>query len=175
MRILTPLFGYLGKSNTASTPEEGDTKILVPGAIQPVLRIPFPFFTLTNSAFPGGVEPINSWIYQQEFLYNVSVGVGIAALAPGLWCIQVWHDKVRAGAINDLTSHNRVDLLDTNTGTFVTLTKILNDVAVPESYSREFWMLIPTDQAFSINRTSVAGAGTGTCLSNVKVVCTRYI
>lgn len=175
MLVTSPLFGYLAKSSSSSRPQDGDTVVQVPGTIMPTLEVPFPFFQFFNAPLGAGVnKPVNSFIYQQEYLYNAAVGLAILELGPGLWHLKVWHDKIRAGAINDLTSSNRVDLIDVNTGATVTLTKILNDVATTEQFTRDMWLLVPTDQRFSINRASVAGLGTGTCLANLKVIGIRY-
>jgi len=170
----TPLLGYLAKASRQSTPADGDTRVTIPGTFLPIIEVPFPFFSFFNAPLPGGSDlPVNSWFYQQEYLFNVTVGLGIARLGPGLWRIQVWHDKIRLGAISDLTSTTRLDMIDVSTALTVTLTKISNDVAVPESYSREFEILVPTDQSYQFSRISAVGAGTGTCLSNLKLLATR--
>lgn len=176
MKTLSPLLGFLGRSGAkTSRIEEGDTQLAIPGTLLPIVEIPFPCFTIFDAPLPGGFNrPVNSWMYSQEFLFNIAASPVIAELGPGLWRVQVWHDLIEAGAVSDATSTNRLDLIDNLTSKFITLTKITNKQNLDQNLTRDFWILVTADSIFSFSRTSAAGLGTGLNLSNLRILCTRY-
>jgi hypothetical protein len=174
MRVLTPLLGYLGKSGAkANTPEEGDTKILVPGIMQPSLELPFPVFALYNAPLPAGNTPVNSFMFSEEVLFNVNSGVVLFPLGPGVWDFEAIIDLRGAGAVQDATSTYRIELLDTATGVSVVLGRLANDSTKPQNIRSKWRQMITADQAYTITRTSVVGAGTGTNFAHTCFKATR--
>jgi hypothetical protein len=174
MRVLTPLLGYLGKSGAkANTPEEGDTKILVPGLLQPGLEIPFPIFSLYNAPLPAGNIPVNSFMFSEEVLFNVNSGVVLFPLGPGVWDFDITVDLRGAGAVQDATSTYRIELLDTTTAISVVLARLANDSTKTQNISQRWRQMITSDQGYSVTRTSVVGAGTGTNFAHCIFKATR--
>jgi hypothetical protein len=174
MRVLTPLLGYLGKAGAkANTPEEGDTKILVPGILQPVLEIPFPVFALYSAALPAGNTPVNSFMFSEEVLFNVNSGIVLFPLGPGVWDFDCTVDLRGAGAVQDATSTYRIELLDTTTAVSVVLARLANDSTKGQSITQKWRQTITSEQAFSVTRTSVVGAGTGTNFAHTIFKATR--
>jgi hypothetical protein len=174
MKSVTPLFGYLGKAGSKmNTPEEGDTKLSVPGILQPVIQLPYPVFALYNAPLPGGNTPINSFIYSEEVLFNVNSGVVLFPLSPGVWDFDLQMDLRGAGAVQDNTSTYRIELLDTLTAVSVVLGRLANDSTKGQNLSESWRQMITADQAYTITRTSVVGAGTGTNFAHLCFKATR--
>ena len=174
MKSVTALFGYLGKSGSkTNTPEEGDTRVTIPGIINPVLEIPFPVFALYNAPLPGGNVPVNSFIYGEELLFNVNSSPTLFPLGPGLWDISVLCDLRAAGGVQDLTSTYRVELLDTTTGISVVLARLANDGTKPQNIFQSWRQLVTADQTYTVIRTSLVGLGTGPNLAHLVVKCIR--
>ena len=132
MKVVSPILAYLGRAagSRISTPEEGDTAMLVPGMMLPTLQLPFPVFTVSTQAFAAGDGPVNSFLFGRESVFNVNTSNTLFVIKPGLWRFQVQLKKMRQGAINDLTSNCRIALGDSVTGTVITICKIFNDVAL---------------------------------------------
>jgi len=175
MRVVSSLFGYLGKASAGRsvTPEDGDTKFLVPGIVQPSLEIPFPIFYLYTVPLPAGQLPVNSFIYAEELLYNVGTGVGLFTMGPGLWDIECSLVQRIAGAVSDPTSTMRVELVDTLTGSTVVLHRITNGQTQAQTYQSRWRQLITVDSAYQFTRTTLAGLGTGLNVGHLKIICTR--
>jgi hypothetical protein len=174
MKVVTGLFGYLGKSGSrTNTPEPGDTKIVLPGSIQLVLETPFPIFGLYNAPLPAGNTPVNSFMFFEEILFNLNSGVVMFPLGPGLWDFEFSIYLRPAGAVQDITSTYSIGLLDTQTAVQVVLARLVNDGTKPQSFTHRWRQLITSDQAYSINRSAVIGAGTGTNFGNFVAKCTR--
>jgi hypothetical protein len=174
MRCLTPLLGYLGKSGAkANTPEEGDTKVLVPGLIQPTIELPFPIFALYNTPLPGGNTPVNSFMFSEEVLFNVNSGVVLFPLGPGVWDFDLLVDLRGAGAVQDNTSTYRIELLDTLLAISVVLARLANDSTKAQNISMKWRQMITTEQAYTITRTTIVGAGTGTNFAHCCFKATR--
>lgn len=175
MKSVTPLFGFLGKSGTKlNTPEIGDTKVTVPGVLQPILQIPYPYFKLFTAALGAGEVPVESWIFQAEQLFNVSLGTNFVSLGPGLWNLTIKHRIREAGAVSDPTSTDACQLIDTTTGTTIVLTKISNKQGVGQDQLISIPILVVAEQTYSLNRTTVAGLGTGVNFGDLLVIATRY-
>jgi hypothetical protein len=174
MKTVTPLFGYLGKAGSKmNTPEEGDTKLSVPGILQPVIQLPYPVFALYNAPLPGGITPINSFMYSEEVLFNVNSGVVLFPLGPGVWDFDLQMDLRGAGAVQDNTSTYRIELLDTLTAVSIVLGRLANDSTKGQNISESWRQMITADQAYTITRTSVVGAGTGTNFAHLCFKATR--
>lgn len=174
MRSLTPLMGYLGKSGPKiNTPESGDTKILVPGLIQPSLEVPFPCFAFYNAPLPGGNTPVNSFMLYDEILFNVNSSPVLFTIGPGVWDFEV-HVALRPfGATQDPTCTYRIEWLDTLAAVSINLGRLINDGTKPQYYSHRWRQLIMADQAYAMNRISLVGAGTGTNFAHSIFKCTR--
>lgn len=176
MRTLSPLFGYLGKSGGgANTPEEGDTKLTVPGMLLPTLRVPFPHFSFFSAPLAGGSPPVvNSFIYAEELLFNVGESPVICTVGEGLWDFQVSLNIREAGAVSDATSTFRLQYFDVLAGQTVVLARITNKQGVDQNYSVDWRQLITSDNLYNFNRVSIAGLGTGLNLAHLRILGTRY-
>jgi hypothetical protein len=174
VRAVTDLLGYLGKSGgKANTPEDQDTKPTIPGLLLPVLSIPYPIFALYNAPLPGGNTPVNSFMLYDEILFNVNSGVVLCPLGPGLWDFEL-HIALRPfGAVNDGTCSYRIELLDTLTGISINFGRLVNDATRPQYYKHAWRQLITTEQAYTLTRTSLVGAGTGTNFAHTIFKATR--
>jgi hypothetical protein len=175
VKVVTALFGYIGKASAgrAVTPEEGDTKVLVPGVLQPSLEIPYPIFSLFNTPLPAGQLPVNSFIYAEELLFNVGTGVGLFVIGPGLWDIETSLIQREAGAVSDPTSTYRLELVDTLTAATVVIHRISNIQGRTQTYQSRWRQLVTVDSAYQFTRTTIAGLGTGTNFGHLKIICTR--
>ena len=176
MKVVSSLLAYLGRAagSRISTPEEGDTAIVVPGIMLPTLQLPFPVFTVSSLSFNPGDGPVNSFIFGRESVFNNNTSNVLFSIKPGLWRFQVQLKKMRQGAINDLTSNCRIALADSVSGSIITLCKIFNDVATPEDENKDFMMLVTVDSNLNFNFLSNVGLGTGTCLAQQTIMATRY-
>lgn len=174
MKALTPLFGYLGKSGPkVNTPETGDTKLTIPGVINPALEFTYPIFALYNTALPAGNTPVNSFMLYDEILFNVNSGVVLFPLGPGLWDFEFSLVLRPFGATQDGTCSYRIELLDTTTGVSINLMRIVNDGTKPQYYKHRWRQLIMSEQAYTVTRTTLIGAGTGTNFAHFVAKCTR--
>jgi hypothetical protein len=174
VRSVTPLFGYLGKSGSkTNTPDEGDTKLTIPGILQPVMEVPYPVLALYNAPLPGGNTPVNSFMLYDEILFNVNSGVVLFPLGPGLWDFDFLLTLRPFGAVQDGTCSYRIELLDTLTAVSINLGRLVNDGTRPQQYRHHWRQLITSEQAYTVTRTTLIGAGTGTNFAHFIAKCTR--
>jgi hypothetical protein len=173
MRWQTLLLGFLGKAGKSqSKPEEGDTIVTVPGALNLVLPAPFPttgYFT----AAQGQLAPVYSWIYQENFQFNVGTNVGLMVLSAGVWRVKIEATLIEAGAISDAT--NTV-VIRFNEGalTTITATTLTNKQGLNQRQEVEYWFLIEAGREIQFNRLATIGLGTGLNLAKHHIVATRY-
>lgn len=173
VKLTSPLFGYLAKSGTKnSTPQEGDTKLELPGRINSILEIPFPTFQLFTSPLPGGNIPVNSWIYSQEQAFNVVVNAVIAIIGPGVWDLDVLLTLRQVGAISDPTSNIQIFLVDQSSGNTALLCRITNQ-QVPQLQTAKFRLLSTSDQQFQLAILSAIGLGTALNIAHSRIIATR--
>lgn len=175
MKSLSPLLGYLGRAGTkVNTPEDGDTKISVPGVMYPCISLVHPTFQLIDTPLPGGASTvINSFMYSEEVLFNVNTSPVLLQLGPGLWEIETSLHMRESGAVSDVTSTMRLTFFDQSTGATVVLHRITNKQAVDQSYQSRFRVLVMAEQPLSFNRITVAGAGTGLNNGCLKIIGSR--
>jgi hypothetical protein len=175
MKVLSPLFGYFGKSGSkTNTPEEGDTRLTVPGLLQPTIEMVFPCFQLFSAPLPGGANtPVNSWIYSEEFTYNTLQTPIIANLGPGLWDLSCSIIVRESGAVSDATSTARLDFFDILNGQTVTLLRVSNKQGLDQSELLRFKILVTGDSLYSFNKVTQAGAGTGANVCKITIVAQR--
>jgi hypothetical protein len=174
MKAVSTLLGFLGRSGgKANTPEEGDTKISVPGLFLPVCEIPFPYLSLISAPRPGGVIEINSFIYAQEQTFAANLSEVICVLGPGVWDIECHLRLRQAGAVSDPTSNIRLDFFDQSTAQTVTLLRITNAQGIQQDQSCKLRVMATADTTFSFTKASVVGAGTGTNIYHFNLIGTR--
>jgi len=174
VKSVSPLFGYLGKAGSKlSTPDEGDTKLDVPGRINLTLTPPFPCFQLFSTSLPGGANrPVNSFIYAEEAAINAAVNTVVCELGPGVWRIQYQVVARPLGAGNDSTSTLRLDFVDILTAATVTLGRVSNAL-VNQIIEGDFVITVTADNVYSFARISVVGAGTGTSIGTIRIIASR--
>jgi hypothetical protein len=170
----TPLLGHLAKSGTkTNTPQEGDTRMIVPGVISPTLEIPYPFFSFFGAPQPT-ITPVNSWMISFQGTFAVTTGVGIINLGPGVWDIIARTNLEEQGAISDPTSNDAlVFFANDGTGTTVTLTRITNKQGLSQNQEVRWRQMVTADQTYSFNHNSVAGLGTGLNLFRHLIIAIR--
>jgi hypothetical protein len=176
MKVLTPIFGFFGKAGSrVNTPEEGDTKLTMPGVLNPTLDLVYPTFQLFNVPLPGGSAgiPIYSWIYSEEFSFAGAASPVIAVVGPGLWEFLCSIILEEVGAVSDPTSSARLDMFDQVTGQTVTLLRVRNKQGLDQSEQMRFKLLATGDQTYTFTRISVAGLGTGANLAKITIIATR--
>ena len=175
MKSTSTLLGHLGKAGVSqSTPEEGDTRITVPGILMPIIEIPLPIFTFISAGLPAGSNEVNnSFVYNQSGLFNLNFGNLIWVWGAGVWDMEVDHWLEEQGAVSDATSTHRLSLVDTLTGTTTALSRITNKQGLTQNHKRRFKLLVEADTALSFVSTGVVGLGTGLNLYNITVSGTR--
>ncbi len=164
MKVVSPLFGFLGKANAghSATPEEGDTKVIVPGIVQPTLEIPFPVFSFVDAPLPaGGNVPVNSIIFSQKVVFNAALGEVLFIFGPGLWRNNILMYLEEAGAVSDATSTCSLTILDSLTAKTIELMRVTNKQGLDQSKNLSFDLLVTSDQQYNVARQRVAGLGTG--------------
>jgi len=176
MKNVTPLFGYLGKSGGgSSTPEEGDTRVSIPGVLMPTIRIPFPHFSFMIAPVAGGTPPIvNSFMYAEETLFNAAASPVLFTVGEGLWDFKVYLNIRESGAVSDATSSYRLAFFDQLVGSTVVLARITNKQGVDQAYEVSWTQLITSDNLYTFNSVSVAGLGTGLNFAHLRIIGTRY-
>jgi hypothetical protein len=170
----TPLLAHLAKSGTkVNIPEIGDTKIQVPGVISPVMEVPYPFFSF-YSAPQGLLAPVNSWIYSEQILFNVTALTDLIVLGPGLWDISIQDDLQEAGAVSDATSFHSITYFATDgTGSTIALVGLTNKQGVSQHREAQFKQLVTSDQSFQFRRSTVVGLGTGLNIARTLIIAVR--
>jgi len=169
-----PMFGHLAKSGPKmNTPQEGDTRLTIPGLLQPTIEIPLPFFSF-YSTVQSQLAPINSWMYSQNQLFNLTSLVDIMALGPGLWDLRLFMDLEEQGAVSDATSTCDVLFFALDgTGATVSLARVTNKQGLNQSQDIIWRQLVTADQTYVFRLSRVIGAGTGLNLARIRIIAVR--
>jgi hypothetical protein len=171
----TTLLGHLAKSGTKlNIPQGGDSKVTIPGIIQPTIRIVHPFFSFYSTS-QGSLAPVNSWIYSETGTFAATTLVDLMVLGPGLWEITLHMDKQQAGAGSDPTStHAMIFFALDGTGSSVTLGIISNSQGEIQQRDLKWTQLVTADQTYQFRRSNTFGSGTGTNRFNDIIIATRF-
>jgi hypothetical protein len=174
------LFGALAKAlKGASSTEPGDSKLLIPGIIQPIAAVPFPLIggfdtTVTTLAAVRDSIAVNE--ARQMSVTNLFTPLILQA---GLWEI-IWQHFVRAqNAVDDLTSFGLIQLACGPVGSTMTLSRVANTRTPYQSLFGRFVTLVEgqadgTGQLTLLHRT-IGGLGTGTSLSEVTIIANKLL
>jgi hypothetical protein len=171
---LSSLLGYLGKSGSkVNTSEVGDTRVRVPGTFQPVLQIPYPFFSF-YSVFQNALVPVNSFIIDIAVTFAAANVNDIIALGPGYWDMTLNMTLEEQGAVSDATSLCAVSFFALDgTGATVKLVEITNKQGLDQSFQLNWKQLVTSDQPYQFRLTRVAGLGTGLNIARLLIVGVR--
>ena len=178
MKILSPLFGFLGKATSArsNTPEEGDTKLEMPGVISNILEAPFPIFQVYSLPLPipSAVGLVTSFIYSEQAQFNANTTVDTCSLGPGVWKITFSISLEEQGAVSDPTSIHRVLLYPTDgVGASVDLGRVTNKQGLDQSVSYSWIQTVMTEAIWVFRRMNTAGLGTGLNRFNDVIIAQR--
>jgi hypothetical protein len=174
VRVNSNLFGFLGKSTKGNAQvEPGDSKLLVPGILQPVITTPLPPIGGFNSSTIPAAGIRDTFYVNDERGMTVNGIITLAQLLPGLWRCSWWHWIRAVGAVNDLTSRGELQLAQGPTGQTGTLSRLANTGAFFQSLSGAFDVIVEgtadgTGTLLFLHQV-FQGAGTGTNLSSVSV------
>lgn len=174
MIVQTPLLGFLGLAGKSqATPQDGDTKLVVPGLVSLGFE---PQFPAPNhfSAAQSGLAPIYGWILSISETIAAANTVELIQLGPGLWDVSLNLYIQPAGAVEDVTATLAINYAENEqTGATVLLARVANTKAVPQNITWRQRTLVTAKGTFSFFRTKTAGAGTGTNLANYVITASR--
>lgn len=175
MKTQSTLLGHLAKSGKGqSTPEDGDSQIIVPGMTWLTLECPFPLYALLNTPQPGGDGPYTgSFTYGESAQFNANSGVIMFTIGAGLWDITLSHRIEEQGAVSDPTSKHIISILDSLTGRSTNISTITNKQGIEQNNAFRFRLLIPADTNHGFVRTASAGGGLGINRFNLFFTCVR--
>lgn len=175
VKTQSTLLGHLAKSGKGqSTPQDGDSQIIVPGMTLLTLECPFPLYALLNTPQPGGEFPYSgSFTYGESAQFNANNGVVMFAIGPGLWDITFLHRIEEQGAVSDPASKHIISIIDSLTGRSTNISTITNKQGIEQNNSLRLRILIPADTNHGFVRTASAGGGLGVNRFNVFFACVR--
>jgi len=178
VKVLSPLFGFLGKATAArsNTSEEGDTKLTMPGVISNVLSAPFPIYKVSNVPNVNALtEPqISSFFWSEQAQFNANTTVDLFSLGPGVWSIMVDMALEEQGAVSDATSIHRL-VLYPNDGILqsIDLGRLTNKQGLNQSHQINWVHTITTEASWVFRRINSAGAGLGINRYNDIIICSK--
>jgi hypothetical protein len=174
VRVVTPLFGHLGKTARGNVTPENDTNIEIPGMILPVLSTPFPTQSIFGSPQSPIARPVNSWMYNEQFTFNTSNVVDLIELGPGVWNITGSLNLRELGAITDPTCLYALNFFTLNAlGSNFRLADLSAKQGLNQYQDWDFNFLVTTEEIFTFRRLTVAGLGTSINLAILKLIATR--
>jgi hypothetical protein len=177
MKISTLLLANLGKALKGGAQQElGDTRVDMPGRIQPTLELVdlFQFFNSVPQVLPDQYK--KSFIHTDQRLFNVTGTTFLFQISPGFWDIEYAHWVVPEGAVNDTTSNVRLQAtLVENVNPTVDVTRLNNTGLIYQFVTGRFRAMLANDQALSFFINSAVGAGTGTNRSLIRVSGNRLL
>jgi hypothetical protein len=173
--VQSPLLGFLGKAGySQSKPEEGDTKLVVPGVISLGLEAPLPS-PAHFSTSQAGVEPVYGWQLSISELFNTANTVELIRLTRGVWDIDGHLYVQPAGAVDDITATLAINFFPNDAlGQTVMLARVANIKTVQQFVPFKFRITVLADNTYSFNRVKTAGAGTGLNLANYRISATKF-
>jgi hypothetical protein len=165
----------LGKSGSrVNTPEDGDSRLTIPGILSPIVEIPFPFGTFF-SVFQAAVVANKSFIIDIAVTFQAGANTTIISVGPGLWefTLKQWLEE--AGAVSDATSNCSVQYFpNSGVGATVTLTRVTNKQGIEQNHLLNWKQLITAeDVSYSFLQGRVNGLGTGLNVSRTVLVANR--
>lgn len=178
MKVLSPIFGYLGKATSArsNTPEEGDTKLTMPGVINHVLTAPYPIYKVASVINPNALtEPSSSsYFYSEAAQFNANNSANIFSIGPGVWDVVVDMSLEEQGAVSDPASIHRLQMYPIDgIGQSIDLGRLTNKQGLFQTHHLEFRMTVTVEALWVFSRINSAGGGLGVNRFNDIIICTR--
>jgi hypothetical protein len=180
MRVNSNLLGAVAKAlKGASQIESGDSKLLVPGILQPTIALPFPFIggfdtTVTTLGIVRDSIMLNE--ARQMSVTNLFTALQLGA---GVWEI-IWQHFVRPqGGVDDLTSFGLIQVAAGPVGSTMTLSRVANSRTPFQSLFGRFVTTIEGAAdgtgVLSIFHRTIGGLGTGTSLSEITLIANKLM
>jgi len=178
VKVLSPLFGFLGKASAArsNTSEEGDTKLTMPGVINNVLAAPFPIYKVSNVPNANALtEPqVSSFFWSEQAQFNANNTVDLFSLGPGVWDLYVSMVLEEQGAVSDAASiHRLIVYPNDGVGAGVDLGRLTNKQGLRQSVILRWTQTITTEASWVFRRTNIAGGGLGINRFNDIIICSK--
>jgi len=155
------ILGDLAKAAQGNAePEDGDSKIRVPGLGLVTLNVPRP--AVKHVTAISATPEVDSFKFSEEAQYNVTGTQPLAAIGAGLWEVNWTLSQRISGAISDLTSTLALLFaINDGTGANVILAKIHNGQTIAQSFKGSMILTVPSPISYEFRRERVGGAGTG--------------
>lgn len=180
MRIQSSLLGWLAKAAPgANRPAEDDALLMLSPNLFNAGRFPYPHTrTIANGSSLLATEKVVGSFSGGRFdVFGSALGLDWIQFSEGVWDIDLVHQTVPRGAVNDLTADASVFLQLADSG--VTRASLISRM-VPlntqaQMLNRRFVLTVTKEIQVSIRMQHAIGLGTSTVESHVSIIATKVL